>query len=52
MERFKTVKVYKNSGRKTVVNTGLTEEEAQKEVQEDIKTNPDALKYMLIYVKQ
>lgn len=52
MDRYKTVKVYKNSGRKTVINTGLTEEEAQAEVQKDIETNPNALKYMLIYTKQ
>lgn len=52
VERYKVVRVYKNSGRRVTVETGLIESEAQKLVQEDQKTNPQALKSMLIYVKQ
>lgn len=52
MERYKTVKVYQKSGRKITVNTGLTEEEAQKEVQKDIEKNPNSSVYMLVYYKQ
>lgn len=52
MERFKTVRVYKNSGRRVTKDTGLTEKEAQAQVQEDMKNNPNALTSMLIYTKQ
>jgi hypothetical protein len=52
VERFKVTKVYKNSGRRVTIETGLTELEAQKMVQEDQKTNPNSLKSMLIYTKQ
>jgi hypothetical protein len=52
VERYKVVKVYKNSGRRVTIETGLIESEAQKMVKEDQKNNPNALKAMLIYTKQ
>lgn len=46
---YKTVMVYKNSGRKVTVDTHLTRKEAQRQVKEDIETNPNANTKMLVF---
>jgi hypothetical protein len=49
MKTFKTLKVWKNSDKKEVIQTGLTESQAQQAVNEDLVINPKAEVYMLIY---
>lgn len=48
---YNTKKVFKDHRLTRIVDEGLTEKEAQAKVKEDIKINPEAKEYMLIYCK-
>jgi len=51
MGQYEVVRIFKNGAKQRIVSEHLTEADAQKEVQEDIKTNPKCEYYMLIYRK-
>ncbi len=52
MSRYKTTKVFKKTGYRKTIETGLTKDEAQKAVDKDLENNPKALRYMLVYDEQ
>jgi hypothetical protein len=52
MKRFKIIKIMKQSGRRYTLETGLTESEAQRYVQRDIKENGHNPKKMICYTAQ
>jgi len=51
MGHYEVVRIFKNGAKQRIVEEHLTEDEAQKIVQEDIKTNPKCKYYMLVYRK-
>jgi hypothetical protein len=48
---FKVMKIMKKSGRQTLIEKNLTEEQARRLVATDEVNNPDAIKYMWCYYK-
>tara|TARA_R110002153_G_scaffold31768_4_gene96562 strand:+ start:3560 stop:3751 length:192 start_codon:yes stop_codon:yes gene_type:complete len=49
MRKYEVVRIFKDGSKQRIVDENLTELEAQKQVQEDIKTNPNCDYYMIIY---
>lgn len=52
MTKFKVVKVFKKSHRRTTVEKNLSEPQAQRRVQQDMRENPECNVYMMIYTRQ
>ncbi len=48
---YEVVRIFKNGAKQRIVEEHLTEADAQKMIQEDIKTNPKCEYYMLVYRK-
>ena len=46
---YKTVMKYRKSGRSVTIDTHLTRNEAQRQVQEDMAINPSAKVKMLVF---
>jgi hypothetical protein len=51
MGKYEVVCIFKNGAKQKIVSEYLTEAEAQKQVKQDIETNPKCEYYMLIYRK-
>jgi hypothetical protein len=49
---YYTKRVFKDGSKPRIVDENLTREEAQAQVEEDIKNNPNAEYYMLVFAKQ
>lgn len=49
--QYEVVRIFKNGAKQRIVCEYINEIEAQRQVQEDIKTNPKCEYYMLIYRK-
>lgn len=51
-KKYIVFRTERNENKKTVIQKNLTEKQAQKLVQDDIKINPTSEKYMIVYTEQ